>query len=247
MDIKTAGRTLDFFEVFSAERRPLRLSDLAKSLNAPVSSCYQLIQTLQRRGYVYALPGKSYYPTKRMLKSAEVIAASDPVVAMLSPMLEELRDVTGESVLLGKHAEEHVLVLDLAESHHSIRYTTRPGELRHLHSSSIGKALLGSMTRDERDRWLPADPLPTFTPTTIATRAKLEADLQRSKARGWYASLGETVTELHSVAAPFTAAGAIFAVSVAGPVTRFAPSQKAHATALLAAVRKVDALLEKSA
>src|ERR1700704_1651179 len=120
MEIKTAARTLDLFEVFATERRPLRLSDLAKGLNAPVSSCYQLIQTLQRRGYVYALPGKSYYPTKRMLKNTEVIAASDPVVAMLSPMLEELRDGTSESVLLGKHAEHHVMVLDVVESLHSI-------------------------------------------------------------------------------------------------------------------------------
>ena len=247
MDIKTAVRTMDLFELFSVERRPLRLSDLAKGLNAPVSSCYQLIQTLQRRGYVYALPGKSYYPTKRMLKSAEVIAASDPVVAILSPMLEELRDTTAESVLLGKHAEHHVMVLDVAESPHSIRYTMRPGELRYLHSSSIGKALVGSMTREERDRWLPPDPLPTFTPTTIATRAKLEAELQRSKARGWYASLGETVNELHSVAVPFVFAGGVFALSVAGPVTRFAPKQKAHAAALIAAVRKVDGLLERSA
>ena len=244
MDIKTAVRTLDLFEVFSTECRPLRLSDLARSLNAPVSSCYQLIQTLQRRGYVYAIQGKSYYPTKRMLKHAEVIAAKDPVLGMLSPMLAELRDATGESVLLGKHVEQHVMILDVVESHHAIRYSTRAGELRHLHSSSVGKALLGAMSRLERDKCLPDDPLPRFTSATITTRARLEADLQRGKTRGWYASLGETVAELHSVGVPFQFAGGTFAMSIAGPVTRFAPAQKVLAAALVAAVRRVDTLLE---
>lgn len=244
MDIKTAGRTLDVFEAFSDQGRPLRLSELALLLNAPVSSCFQLIRTLQRRGYVYALPGKTYYPTKRMLKSCEAIDARDPVLGMLNPMLEALRDATGESVLLGQHAEQHVVVLNVVESQHSIRYTARPGAMRHLHSSSIGKALLATMTSEERDRALPQDPLPTFTPTTIATRAQLDVDLAKSKARGWYLSQGETVTELHSVAVPLRFAGGVFGVSVAGPVTRFASRHKTYAAALIAATEKVGTLIE---
>jgi len=243
MDIKTAGRTLDVFEAFSGECRPLRLSEIAGALNAPVSSCYQLIRTLQRRGYIYAVQGKSYYPTRRMLKSAEIIDARDPVLTVLHPVLAELRDSTGESVLLGQHAEHHVMVLDVVESTQAVRYTAEPGALRHLHSSAIGKALLGTMTPEERDRWLPPDPLPTFTPTTIATREKLEAELARSKTRGWYSSLGESVAELHSVAVPLAFSGGDFVLSVAGPATRFIPRQKEHAAALIGAVAKIQTLL----
>lgn len=245
MDIKTAGRTLDVFEAFAAQHRPLRLSEVAALLEAPVSSCYQLIRTMQRRGYFYALNGKSYYPTKRMLKSAETIARHDPVLNMLGPALEALRDRTGESVILGQHAERNVMLVEVVESHHTVRYTARPGALRHLYSSALGKALLGAMTPEERGKWLPEEPFPAFTAATLTTRSGLEEEIALSKARGWYASVGETFPELHSVGIPVRFAGSLFALSVAGPVTRFAPKQEEHAAALLAAARDIDALLEK--
>jgi DNA-binding IclR family transcriptional regulator len=235
MDIKTAARTLDIFETFAAQSRPLRLSELAAVLNAPVSSCFQLVRTLQRRGYVYALHGKTYYPTRRMLQNAQVIDVSDPVLRLAHPVLEALRDKTGESALVAQHAEHNIMILDVVESQHSVRYSTLPGAIRYLHSSSAGKAILGEMTREERDRWLP-DPLPVFTSTTIATRAKLDKDLAKSRARGWYESQGETDPDLHSVAIPVHAGGSVLAISVAGPVTRFTKHRTAHVAALKRAV-----------
>jgi DNA-binding IclR family transcriptional regulator len=236
MDIKNAGRTLDVFEAFAGECRPLRLSELAAVLDAPVSSCFQLIRTLQRRGYVYALQGKSYYPTRRMLQHTQAIDASDPVLRVLHPVLERLRDATGESALLAQQADQSLMVLDVVESPHAMRYSARPGALRYLHASSAGKALLGQMTREERDAALPAE-LPMHTRTTLTTRARLERELAKSRARGWYESNGETDADLLSVAVPVRFAGGAFALSLAGPVTRFSARRDAHAAALVAAAR----------
>ena len=60
--------------------------------------------------------GKSYYPTRRMLQNAEVIEAADPVLRLVHPVLERLRDRTGESVLLAQHAEHNIMILDVVES-----------------------------------------------------------------------------------------------------------------------------------
>jgi len=245
MDIKNSGRTLDVFEAFALESRPLRLTELAALLDAPVSSCYQLIRTLQRRGYLYALQGKSYYPTKRMLRAAEHIDKRDPLASLLGSVLEGLRDQTGESVILAQQAEHQAMILDVIESRHNIRYTAQPGEVRPLHSSAIGKALLAAMTPAERHRWLPVDPLPAATDATLVTRAALEDDLERSAQRGWYAALGESASGLEAVAAPMVINGAVFAVAIAGPVTRFAPRHKEHAVALLRTVRELETRLEE--
>lgn len=231
MDIKTAARTLDVFEAFAAQCRPLRLSDLAAALDAPVSSCFQLVRTLQRRGYVYAVQSKSYYPTRRMLQNAQVIESADPVLRVVHPVLEQLRDRTGESVLVAQHSEHNIMILDVVESEQSVRYSTRPGALRYLHSSSAGKALLSEMSDEERDRWLP-DPLPVFTRTTLRTRAALERDLAAGRKRGWYESQGETDADLHSVAMPLHFGGSVLAISIAGPVTRFSAKRAAHVDAL---------------
>ena len=52
MTVPAAARTLDIFEVFARERRPLSVSGLAKATNMPLSSCHGLIKTLEARGYL---------------------------------------------------------------------------------------------------------------------------------------------------------------------------------------------------
>lgn len=248
MNVKTAVRTLEFFERFAIEQRPIRLSELAAVLKAPISSCFQLVGTLQRLGYAYALADKSYYPTKRMLRHAELIATKDPVLTTLGPVLATLRDKTGESVILGTASEGKAMILDVFESPHRIRYTARPGELREIHASSLGKALLGTMSPAERDACLPREPYVALTSATITTRSQLDSDLAESAARGWYQSLSEGVPELHAVSAPVHFAGGVFSISVAGPITRFTPHMHAHVKALITTVRKIESLdTDKSA
>ncbi len=242
MDIKNAARTLDLFEVFAKELRPMRLSDLAKALEAPVSSCYQLVRTLERRGYIYALQLKSYYPTKRLLRDALAIAEHDPLLNLLGPVLEELRDETGESIVLGQQSQHQAVMLDVLESAHNIRFSGHPGAVRELHCSAIGKAMLGMMASEERDKWLPAEPFPARTATTLTTRAALDAELDIGRERGWYEVRGESVSELQAIAAPVRFGGGMLAVCVAGPATRFALHQSAHVEALLRSVARIEAL-----
>ncbi len=242
MNVKTAVRTLELFERFAIERRPIRLSELAAMLKAPISSCFQLIGTLQRLGYAYPLADKSYYPTKRMLRHAELIATTDPVLTTLGPALATLRDRTGESVIVGTMSDGKAMILDVLESPHIIRYAARPGELREIHASSLGKALLGTMSPAERDACLPREPYVALTPATITTRSQLDSDLAESEARGWYQSRSEGVSELHAISAPVHFAGDVLSISVAGPITRFLPHIDAHVEALLATVRIIESL-----
>lgn len=240
MDVKTASRTLKFFEVFAADPRPMRLIDLALALEMPVSSCFHLLGTLERRGYAYLLGQKTYYPTKAMLSNAQAIAANDPVLMKVGPVLARLRDSTSESVIFGVLSEKRATILEVVESPNNVRYTANAGETRDLHSSSLGKALLGAMSQSERDLVLPADPYPPMTPFTITTRDRLDDDLAQGAARGWYQSLSERDLELHAVSAPVRMGGRLFAISVAGPITRFAPLREAHAKAMQDAIREIE-------
>ena len=49
--VKSALRTLTVFEVFAQQQAPLTLSELARALGIPISSCHGLIATLQNEGY----------------------------------------------------------------------------------------------------------------------------------------------------------------------------------------------------
>ena len=50
MNMKTAGRTLDLFEVFAREGEPLSLSRLARAISAPMPSRSGAVRILEARG-----------------------------------------------------------------------------------------------------------------------------------------------------------------------------------------------------
>ena len=236
MNEKTAGRTLDLFEAFAALGRPLSLSELARAIGVPVSSCFGLVRTLEGRGYLYALGARrSFFPTKRLLEQARLIAARDPVAERAGTVLAALRDKTGETTILGKRLGSQAVYLDIAESPHSVRYTARVGDFKPLHSSAIGKALLGQLDRAERDALLGPRPLPRVTPATITSRRALEADLAAGRARGWYLTRGENVRDVMAVAAAARIGDEPFAIAVAGPIHRMTLELERHAATVMEA------------
>lgn len=234
MNVKTAGRTLDLFEAFARAGKPLSLSQLARAIDAPVSSCFGIVRTLEARGYLYEVKARAgYYPTKLLFEHARVIASHDPLAERFVPALEKLRDQTGETVLLSKRLDRQAVYLVVLDGLQSIRYSPKVGEFRPLHASASGKALLGSVAPALRSELLGAMKLPRVTTRTIISRAALEADLEQARARGWYVTNGETVADLMAVAVPVSSNGEIYSVALAGPVHRMEGALKRHAKLLI--------------
>jgi DNA-binding IclR family transcriptional regulator len=137
MNVKTALRVIEIIETFARERRALSLSELARLLAVPASSCLALIRTLTSLGYLYETARRQgYYPTGRLLAMAQQIARHDPVLDRVHGTMSELRDATGETIVIGKlHEGQAVVYLDVLESPHAIRYIATAGERRELHAN----------------------------------------------------------------------------------------------------------------
>lgn len=219
--VKTAARTLDVFEVFAACKRPLTLTELATRLGSPLSSCHALVRTLQLRGFVYILDErKRVYPTKRLLAMAQQIALNDPVLERIGPILTELQLQTGETVILGKRQGDAVTYLDVLESRHTIRYAASPGEVKPLHSSAIGKAMLGLLPDAELSKLVRKLALPRVTANTIHQTDALIRDIQESRARGFFITRGENVPDVMAISVSHTLGEEGYGVAVAGPIGR---------------------------
>ena len=76
------------------------------------------------------------------------------------PLLEKLRDESQETVIFGKRQADAVVYLQVVPGPHSIRYSASPGEIKPLHSSAIGKSILGSLKDGELRKLLEELPLP---------------------------------------------------------------------------------------
>ncbi len=248
MSVKSAERTLLILEAFAEACQPLALSELARRIAIPVSACHGLVRTLAAHGYLYELGSRrGYYPTLRWLENARTIAAHDPVAERVAPFLAGLADDTGESVLLGRQLGDRVIYLLVIESRNSIRYSAQAGDLKPMHASSAGKALLGAMSGDERTALLANLELTRVTPGTITSREALEKDIAAGQARGWYATRGENVADVHAIAAPVTLGGQVHAVVVAGPAPRMQSALAAHVKRLQRTCKAIEAAPRGSA
>jgi DNA-binding IclR family transcriptional regulator len=220
-------RILDIFEAFQSSQRPLSLTELAEAANIPKSTCHAIVSTLSARGYLYSLTRpRALYPTKRLYDVAFDIYKKDPFVERAAPVLERLRDASSETVILGKRQGDAVVYLHVVEGPQTIRYTARPGDIKPLHSSSIGKALLSTVPEEDLRQWLAGTPLPAITQATITDPEALIAELSEGRARGYFQTRGENVSDVWAVASTLSTNRDTFGVAVAGPRHRMEPRRE---------------------
>lgn len=233
--VTSVDRVIDIFEAFQTSQQPLSLTELAEAVGVPKSTCHGIVSTLTARGYLYTLSRpRSLYPTRRMHDVMQEISANDPFIKRAMPTLERLRDATRETVILGKRQGDSVIYLQVIEGLHSIRYSARSGAFKPLHSSSIGKALLGSLKESELRAWLEERRLSAITPATKVEHEELAQDILSSRKRGYFVTQGENVIDVWAVATFINVHGEFFAIAVAGPQHRIEANVEEMARLLIA-------------
>jgi IclR family acetate operon transcriptional repressor len=243
MEVKSANRTLDLFELFARQRQPLTLSEVAAALNAPLSSCFNLVQALKGRGFLYGLNARrQIYPSRKMYEVAVAIATGEAWLEQVLPRLEKLRDETRETAILGKEQSGWVVYLAVLEGPQNIRYTARPGDLKPLHSSSIGKVLVSAMTLRERTKAIATIPLNSMTGATITDRREFASEIERTDSRGYAITRGENVVDVMAVAMPVKIGDETYGIAIAGPMHRMTERWGDHQKRLAEVCRRIGEL-----
>ncbi len=219
---KIVFRTLDVFEAFAREARPLTMTELAKMLDIPMSSCHDVVQALEERGYLYQVrPRGALYPTMRLYEIARGLVANDPVAARAEPLLQRISLELNVAVSLAIARDLHLTYLVRCNPPDPLRYNITVGTaMRILHATSGGKALLGSMSPEQRKQFLANTELKKLTPHTKTSVKALMAEIAESEQRGWFVSREEAVEDALTVATRFTWADKVFVVTAAGSVRR---------------------------
>lgn len=236
-------RLLAIFELFERERRPLSLKEVAELCRIPASTCHNLVHMLLKHSYLYQTgQRKDLYPTRRLYDIGATILASDLVLQRLMPVMEELRDATRETVILGKRQKDRIVYLEVLEGPEVIRYIARPGDTKPLHSTSIGKTILSTLGEAEVRQVLEESPPVQITPKTITSFERLMENLEQGRRQGVFTTHGENVADVTALAAPISINNELFGLAVAGPSHRVYASFDKVARALKDAQ---DSLLER--
>jgi len=239
---KFVERALDLLELFAEQRRPLSLSDISRLMNIPVSSCHDVLQALQERGFIYEVsPRGGYYPTLRLYEAGKVIAENDPVMLRADHLLRELRDAFDESVLLVKVNGLGGVYLFFFETSHPLRFQLKVGAgVTSLHATSAGKAILGSLDDKALKAALAKIKFEAFTPRTLRSKTDLMAQIKQGREAGYYINRGESLHGLTTLSAPFCWQQSRYIVTIAGPGARLDGRLEEASAKLLDVCRKLE-------
>ena len=140
------------------------------------------------------------------------------------PMLQELRDLTGETSNLGILDGQDVFYVDFVQSRHPFRMASRSGTLRPLYCTAMGKALVALSPATEKEPVLASLRFERFTPRTITHLVQLKEELVKTQKRGCAVDDEEATLGARCVSTPiFLECGKLVAaVSVSGPTARMA-------------------------
>lgn len=234
--VPTAQRALQVFEFFAREGGPLTNSELARQLGLADSSCSDLLFTLREAGYLVRMPkSRLFYPTTRLHELAKRIAANDPMQTFASEALELLTKRTGESSMCGHLDGSGVKIFACQESQRALRYVLRPGTMVTVHSTALGKALLGAMPAKEREALIDELAMETVTEVTLQDRDALRRDISAGLERGWFQAKDEGAEGVMALGIAGEVSGRLTAVSVVGPTRRMEQNLAANVEILLAA------------
>jgi IclR family acetate operon transcriptional repressor len=193
------ARTLAVLErIVAADHAPTH-SELARSTGVPKSTLTLMLGELQALGYVRSAGERRFVPGPALLGFGHRLQARHHVDG-IRPTLEALASAAGESAMFGVEVWPQIVVIDHVQAPRPIRYVAEIGSLRPMHCTALGRALLACSGRTARD--LPPESLVKLTEASRVDVDAIDAELARTRERGYALNVGESLEGVGSIAAP---------------------------------------------
>ena len=192
---RTTQRTIEILDLIASSQDGLTLNEIAKELNMPKTSAFDILETLVQLNMLYIKEQrlKTYAIGNMYSKTSLLLNSAGPIMKRLS---QEIRTTT----LLAKEKNGSLLYTLKHEPAKKIIATPEVGEVAYLHSTSIGKAIL-AFSKHQLELIDKLDLYP-MTKRTITSKNTLTQELLIIKERGYAIANRENEEYTYAIAAP---------------------------------------------
>jgi IclR family transcriptional regulator, KDG regulon repressor len=219
----TVGKALDVLDRVAQAGHPVRFSELLAEGHYPKATLYRFLQTLTHQGMLaYDADRQTYGLGVRLVRLAHAAWAQSSIAPLARPFIDRLSAEVGETIHLAQLDQGQVLYVDKRNAQRPIEMFSQAGKVGPAYCTGVGKAMLAFLTEDELNRALDRQSFHRFTPQTLDTPARLLADLQAIRQRGYAFDREEHEPGIICIAVPIlTRAGrAMGALSVTSTTAR---------------------------
>ncbi|WP_239028199.1 IclR family transcriptional regulator [Pseudonocardia acidicola] len=217
------GKVRQILECFSVEEPDPTLQQITRSTGLPASTCQRLVHNLVREGFLDR-DGDRYRIGMAFVRWAAPGTVGRDLVRLVRPVLQRLRDETGETACLYVRDGAFRTVVAVAETRHVVMRLFKVGMVMPMHAGAPGKVFLAHDPTARAD--VLAEGLRRFTPHTPVDVAVLDAQVEQAGNDGYSATFSERHEGVGSISAPvFDQAGELVAVlGIGAPTQRVGPA-----------------------
>ncbi|WP_083654781.1 IclR family transcriptional regulator [Burkholderia sp. SRS-W-2-2016] len=242
----TSVISLRILELLAERDAECGVTHLADALGVPKARVHRHLTSLRQEGYVVQNARTSRYRIGwRLFLLGQKLVRQFDVISLARPIMEELRDAVGQTIVISSFTDSDVVVLDIVRGRSPLEILLHPGTQFRLHTVAQGKIALAYGPAERREAALAA-PLEACTPHTITDPMRLSHELALVRERGWADAPEEVFLGVNALAAPIRQGdGSLFgALAIVGSI-HYLPAHANPQTvaALTDAARKVSQLL----
>jgi DNA-binding IclR family transcriptional regulator len=197
-----AGASEKTLLVLEAALTHSRFTEVVEATGLAKATTHRILSTLVQRQFVTVDPGGHYLPGPKILSLAGRALQRIDISAIARQFVDELVARSHCTVHLGVANGDEIIYLIRADSDRPYVMPSRVGLSIPMHSTGIGKVVLGSWAEDELERFVARTGLPARTQHTITSLEGLRTEIADVRRLGYALDREENVNGLGCVAAP---------------------------------------------
>ena len=190
--IRSVSRALRVLEAVGQSPRGLTVKQVARRCELTVATTYHLVRTLAYEGYVIRREDGTYVVGLEIADRYRELMLAFRGPLAVTETLRRAAGETGYTHCLGRFVGTRVAITAVVEGVRSPYLDELiSGYDEAAHATAMGKALLATMTPDQRWRFLKETGMRAYTSATITSPEALDAELSGGDRRGMQIEIGQ--------------------------------------------------------
>ncbi len=227
--VSSLERGLKVLELLG-QKGSLSVSDVAAQLGMHRSASHRFLATLRELGYVVQDSSLRYRLSFRLFELGMAMVNALGIRQIARPFLEELAQISNETVNLGYWDGKEIVYIDKVKSREMLLMDLAIGTRVPTYCSAMGKAILAFRPADDQRAFVDSTPLKALTPKTNTDPKRLLLEMAKIREKGFAVDEEEMVMGIRCLAAPvfLYSEQPEYAISLSGPKSRLTDERMAR-------------------
>ncbi len=182
---RSISRAVSILRSFSQAEFELSSADISRKVGLHRATTHRMLGALTACGLLNRNEKTNQYTIGPLLYQLGTLYLDTiDVFKAAKPVMETLKDLTSEDVLMGMLNRGDMVIVMKEESKFDFKIGRHIGESIPAYASSMGKALLSELTEAEIDNLYPKERLQPATKKTITSKTELKRVLEKVRKTG---------------------------------------------------------------